>query len=102
HLPHHSPPPLFPYTTLFRSLTINARDAMAQGGKLLLETDNTTLDDMYARKHLPMQPGSYVRLAVSDTGCGMDEATQSRIFEPFLDRKSTRLNSSHVSISYAV
>src|SRR2546427_5468609 len=69
------------------NLPITSRDAMSQGGNLLLETDNAELDEEYARRHLPMQPGSYVRLAVSDTGCGMDAATQSRIFEPFFTTK---------------
>src|SRR5438093_12989240 len=58
------------------NLTINARDAMPHGGKLLLETDNATLDEGYARQHLPMQTGAYVRLAVSATWCGRTEASQ--------------------------
>src|SRR2546428_9089318 len=66
---------------------INPRDAGPPGGNPLFETANAPLDEGYARQHIPTQPGSYVRLAVSDTGCGMDEATQSRIFEPFFTTK---------------
>lgn len=69
------------------NLAINASESMANGGHLKIETTNVWLDDEYCRTHHGVKPGNYLMLSISDTGCGMDEKTLARIFEPFFSTK---------------
>ena len=69
------------------NMAINARDAMPNGGKLLLETHNVVLDEAYAQANPDAKPGPYVMLSVSDTGAGMSPDVLDKVFEPFFTTK---------------
>ncbi len=72
---------------LLANLVVNARDAIAGVGQVTIETGLVRFDEAYCAVHDGYVPGEYVLLAVSDTGCGMDQATMSQIFEPFFTTK---------------
>lgn len=69
------------------NLTINARDAMPNGGKLLIKTENVVIDETYCQSVPEARPGKFIRFSIADTGLGMDRETVQRIFEPFFTTK---------------
>ena len=70
------------------NLVVNARDAMPQGGKLVIATANTEMDETFVKRYpYPVQTGPYIVLTVADSGVGMDAATKARVFEPFFTTK---------------
>jgi two-component system cell cycle sensor histidine kinase/response regulator CckA len=72
---------------ILMNLTVNARDAMPKGGKLVISTANVRMERPFVDRELTIPPGRYATLKVSDSGCGMEEAILERIFEPFFSTK---------------
>jgi PAS domain S-box-containing protein len=85
-LPHALADPGMLDTSLL-NLAVNARDAMPEGGRLVLEASAAGIDAEYAARELELRPGRYIMVAISDTGCGMPESVLNRAFEPFFTTK---------------
>jgi len=75
------------FQQILLNLGTNAKDAMNDSGKILIETENIILDEIYCKMHLGLKPGKYIILKFSDTGCGMTKEVMARIFEPFFTTK---------------
>ncbi len=72
---------------ILMNLCVNARDAIIDIGKITIETGKVTFDETYCATHAGFIPGEYIRLTISDTGCGMDDDTKKHLFEPFFTTK---------------